>query len=354
MLENFFSSQEVQPFKDWLDWADRYVIVAHTGPDGDAVGSTLALCHFLQGKGKSAFVALPNCPPDFLMWLPGADSILTFDTEKERIEKLIYDADVVCCLDFNHIGRIGDMATSVLYTKAHKVMIDHHLNPGPFCNLVLSRSQASSTCELIFHFLCALGEFNSLTTDMSECIYAGMMTDTGSFTYNSNRASVYFIISQLIDKGIDKDGIYRKIINNYSEDRMRLIGYALKDKMRIIDKSHISIMTLDSDELERYHYKDGDTEGLVNMPLQISEMKMSVFIRQVKKGGEVKLSFRSVGSVPCNRFASDYFNGGGHLNASGCEFDGTVEEAVQRVSKGIEDWRTLGEECIMQLFTDND
>ena len=350
MIENVFSGSDVSEFRFWMGWADRYVILTHMGPDGDAIGSSLALCHYLRGKGKQAVVLVPDSAPDFLKWLPGADEIKVFEDDPQASEEMVYKADVLCCLDFNVVGRINKVAASFLYSKAKKFLLDHHPYPGANFDVTLSHPEASSTSELVFQFICALGDFNSITTEIAQCIYTGIMTDTGALSYNSNNSSLFSVISHLLDKGIDKDEIYRRVYNTYSEDRLRLQGFVLCEKMQVLHDRSTALITLTDAELRRFNYKKGDTEGFVNMPLQINGVLMSAFFREDAELGLIKLSFRSVGDVPCNRFSSDFFNGGGHMNAAGGEFHGTLDEAVGRFLKGLDEWSRSSEDCIRQLF----
>ncbi len=350
MLDNFFTAADVAQFRIWMEWAENYVILVHSSPDGDAVGSALALSLYLKSKGKTVTVAMPDMPPSFLMWVPGASDIITYDQKPDRISDLIYKADVLCCLDFNVTGRIGDMSSPVLFSRARKIMIDHHPEPGVFCDVILSRPEASSTSELIFHLICALGDWGSVTRQMAECICVGMITDTGGFAYNTNSPRFYFIISQLIEKNVDKDAIQRKIFNNYSEQRLRLTGYVLNQKMHIVDGCKTSYITLSDEEQKKFDCQKGDTEGIVNMPLQISGMLFSAFMRDDLARGVVRVSLRSVGSVPCNLFAAEYFNGGGHKNASGGDFQGSLEDCVQTFLEGLRQWRNSKDRNIRQLF----
>jgi len=351
MLDNYFSTDDISEFLIWMGWADHFVITSHISPDGDAIGSSLALCHFLKASGKHAVVALPDRIPDFLEWLPGAsDCVVYYSEQPEQVDQIIQESDVVCCLDYNTIGRIGNMAASVLYAKGKKIMIDHHPYPGDFCDVVLSHPEASSTSELIFHLICAMSGYLVMEKNVAECIYTGMMTDTGAFTYNSNSPVIFQAIGLLLDKEVDKDLIYRKVYHNYSVSRLRLQGYMLSEKMLVLKDASTSLITLTEKDLKRFDYKKGDTEGFVNMPLQIAGVKMSVFLREDRQNGIIKVSIRSVGTVPCNRFAKDNFNGGGHTNASGGEFHGTMEEAIAQFNKGMQEWALSKEECISQLF----
>jgi len=350
MIENVFSGSDVFEFRFWMGWADRYVILTHMGPDGDAIGSSLALCHYLKRKGKQAVVLVPDSAPDFLKWLPGADDIKVYDEAPQEAEDLVYKADVLCCLDFNVVGRISNVAACFLYSKAKKILVDHHPYPGANYDVTLSHPEASSTSELVFHFICALGDFNVIDKEIAQCIYTGIMTDTGALSYNSNNSTLFNIVSHLLDKGVDKDEIYRRVYYNYSVDRLRLQGFVLCNKMQVFPERSTALITLTDEELRRFNYKKGDTEGFVNMPLQVNGVLFSVFFREDAEQGVIKLSFRSVGDVPSNRFSSEFFNGGGHLNAAGGEFHGTLEEAVGRLNKGLDEWSRSSEDCIKQLF----
>lgn len=350
MIENMISSSDITEFRIWMGWADRYVIITHMGPDGDAIGSSLALCHYLQSKGKQAVVIVPDRAPGFLDWLPGASDIKVFSDDPDSLEDLIYKSDVLCCLDFNTVGRIGKVAASFLYSKAKKLLLDHHPYPGANFDVLLSHPEASSTSELVFHLICALGGYQDISLEMAQCIYTGIMTDTGALSYNSNSPSLFMAVAHLLEKGVDKDEIYRRVYHNYTESRLRLQGYVLNEKMQVIPEMSVALITLTDEELKRFSYRKGDTEGFVNMPLQIGGVLMSAFFREDKEQGIIKLSFRSVGDVPCNRFSSDFFNGGGHMNAAGGEFCGTLDEAVARFRKGLEEWSVSNEDCIKQLI----
>ncbi len=350
MIENVFSGVDVSEFRIWLEWADRYVILTHMGPDGDAMGSSLALYHYLRIKGKQPVIIVPDQFPDFLKWLPGSEDVMVFNENPDACEELIYKADVVCCLDFNVVGRISKVAASFLYTKAHKFLLDHHPYPGANFDVTLSHPEASSTSELVFQLICALGDYQIMNLDMAQCIYTGIMTDTGALSYNSNNSTLFMIVAHLLEKGVDKDDIYRRVFHNYSESRLRLQGFVLNEKMKVLPDKSTALITLTDAELKGFDYKKGDTEGFVNMPLQINGILMSAFFREDVELGLVKLSFRSVGSVPCNRFSSEFFNGGGHMNAAGGEFRGTINEAVARFMEGLEEWSHSSEECIRQLF----
>ena len=336
MLTKVIEQAKIDHFTKWFERADKIVIVSHVSPDGDAIGSSLGLYHFLDSQEKTVNVIVPNAFPDFLRWMPGSKDILLYDRYKDFADKLIAEADVICCLDFNALKRIDEMADAVAASPARKVMIDHHLNPADFCRVTMSYPEMSSTSEMVFRFICRMGMFDLINKDCAACIYTGMMTDTGSFTYNSNKPEIYTIISELIKKGIDKDLIYRKVNQVYSESRLRMMGYVLYEKMKVYPEQHAALITLSQEEMNRFHYVTGDTEGFVNLPLSIENVAFSVFIREDKD--YVKISLRSVGDFPCNQFASRYFNGGGHKNASGGEFYGSLADAVAVFEKGLEEF----------------
>lgn len=254
---------------------------------------------------------------------------------------MIAEADVICCLDFNALSRIDAVGPAVAASAGRKVMIDHHLNPEPFCRVTISHPEISSTSELVFRLICRMGCFDEITYEGAQCIYTGMMTDTGGFTYNSNNREIYFIISELLSKGIDKDEIYRKVFNTYSEGRLRLMGYVLYEKMEVFPQFHASLIWLTKEEQGRFQYVKGDTEGFVNMPLQMKGICFSVFLREDTEKKMIKVSLRSVGSFPCNKVAAEFFNGGGHLNASGGEFYGTMPEAIELFKQALVKYEDL-------------
>ena len=341
MLTKVIAQAEVDHVEKWFERAEKIVIVSHVSPDGDAIGSSLGLYHFLTSQEKTVNVIVPNAFPEFLHWMPGAKEVIVYEKYKEYADKLINEADVLCCLDFNVLSRIDEMEEVVKNTPARKMMVDHHLYPGDFCRITISHPEISSTSELVFRLICQLGNFSDITKEGAECIYTGMMTDTGGFTYNSNDREIYYIISELLSKGIDKDEIYRKVFNTHSEGRLRLMGYVLYDKMQVFPEFNSALIWLDASEQKRFQYKKGDTEGFVNIPLSIKDVRFSVFLREDAEKKMVKVSLRSVGTFPCNKVAAEFFNGGGHLNASGGEFYGPMEEAINLFKQALVKYQDL-------------
>ena len=320
--------------KQLVDNAQHIVIFTHMAPDGDAMGSSLAIYHWIKSlaAGQSVTVIVPNAFPAFYNWMPSAADILIYEKEAARCNKIITEADLFICTDFNDPKRIGPMGEKMLANPCAKILIDHHLNPVDFANEVHSHPGACSSCEIVYKLLVAANA--QLSTDLATCIYTGLMTDTGNFSFNSTNCELYEIIAELVRAGIQKDEIYNAVFNQYSVDRVRLTGYALYRKMRIYPEHHLSLITLSADELDRYHYQPGDTEGLVNMPLQISDVYYSVFMREERpKPGtpkpRIRISFRSQGDRPVNVWANEIFHGGGHANASGGELFGSLDQAVR-------------------------
>ncbi len=339
MITKIIREELIQKVKKYIEKGENFVIVAHVAPDGDALGSSLGLYHFLNEYGKeNVNVVVPNDFPSFYKWLPGAKDIVIHEKYPEFAEQLVAGADVIFCLDFNEPKRIEKLAPAVIAAPGRKVMVDHHLNPGDFCKVTISYPEFSSTCEMVFRIICRIGMFDRMNKQAAECIYTGMMTDTGAFTYNSNKPETYIIISELIKKGIDKDEIYRKVYQVYSESRLRMMGYLLYKKMQVYRNYDACLITLSREELEHFTFKAGDTEGFVNMPLSMEGVSFSVFLREDKD--YIKVSLRSVGDFPCNEFAARYFNGGGHKNASGGEFFGTLDEAVKTFEKGLNEFKS--------------
>lgn len=333
---DLITSAELEQLRTLINTSEKIALCCHRSPDGDAIGAVLGLCEYLRSLGKVPVGIIPDAYPDFLQWLPGTERLLRYDKHENFARNIIENAELLFCLDFNTASRTDEMAGPITETKAKKVMIDHHLNPDMDTVLCVSRPEACSTCELVFRLIWQLGDFERTTKKFAIPLYCGMMTDTGGFTYNSTRPEIFFIISQLLTKRINKDKIYRNVYNNYSEWRMRLTGYVLYEKMTVMPEHSACYFVLTREDLKRFHYIKGDAEGLVNMPLQIKGTKLSISLRQdTERDNLVWISLRSVDDFPCNRMAELYFNGGGHLNASGGRLECPIEQAEEIVRKAI-------------------
>ena len=328
--------------QEQIEKAQKIVLVTHLSPDGDAMGSSLGLYHYLQDLGKEVRVVVPNAFPYFLKWMNGAKDVVVNTYIPTVAEALIKNADLIFCLDFNTLKRIGALGELVEQSSAKKILIDHHLDPDEDFDVVISYPKISSTSEIVFRLIAQLGDFERITSTLAECIYTGMMTYTGGFTYNSNDPEIFEIISMLLKKGVDRDHIYREVFNNYSEQRFRLLGFTLSQRMKIYPERKASLIYLSLEDQKQFNLTKGDTEGFVNYPLSIKGVLFSVFIREDDE--LTKVSLRSQGDFPCNKFAADFFNGGGHLNASGGELYGSVEDAISLFEEGLEKYADLLEE----------
>ena len=333
---NILSEAELTQLRSIIAAAADIVVIGHVNPDGDAIGSTLAWTNYLQSEGKSVSLIVPDKYPDFLNWLPNTDKILRHDKHPEKTELLVATADLIFCLDLNTLLRTEALADHIASAKAAKVLIDHHPNPDDLFNLTISHPEMSSTSELVFRIVWQLGAFERLGHHFAVPCYCGMMTDTGGFTFNSTRPEIFFIISQLLTKGIDKDKIYRNVYNVASESKIRLWGYVLYEKMEYDTARHAAFFTLTRADLKRFNYIKGDAEGLVNMPLQIKGTRLSISLREdTDKDNTVWVSLRSVDDFNCTEMAAAFFNGGGHFNASGGRLNCSIEEAAEITRKAI-------------------
>lgn len=338
------SSSELFDLMSLLRDVKRVVVTAHSGPDGDAMGSTLAWAAYLKQLGKRVEIVLPNPCPDFLRWLPGCQNVLFYSESemREAAVKAVREADLVCMLDYNALHRLHDMTALVEKSKAPRLMIDHHENPDlGSAKMIISRPEASSTCELVFRLVFQLGGFEQMSRGTAACIYCGMMTDTGGFSYASNDPEIFIIIAHLLTKGIDKDKINRNVNNQWSEHRLRFFSYILSEKLQFFHRQRASLLTITREEMKRFRYIRGDSEGLVNEPLKVKGMRVSISLREDTEKDVIRVSVRSVDDFPANRMAEEFFNGGGHFNAAGGQLPFPLAEAVQIVEKAIEAYADL-------------
>ena len=319
-----------------ISTAQSVLVVCHKSPDGDAIGSSLGMAEYLRLRGKDVTVVVPDQYPDFLHWLPNSEKIVRYDKHPDKCDMLFKLADLIVCLDFNTPSRVEDMEPALVSSPARKILIDHHLKPDVDADLVISQPEASSASELVFRVVWQLGGFPELGKAFAIPVYCGMMTDTGGFTFNSTRPEIFFIIGELLTKHIDKDKIYRNVYHNYSYDRIRLMGYVMYEKLVYLPEYHASYYAITRDEQKRFNFIKGDAEGLVNIPQQIKGLKLSISLREdTEKPNLVWVSLRSVDDFPCNLVAERFFNGGGHLNASGGRLNCSIDEAVEIARQAI-------------------
>ncbi len=304
------------------------VIVPHVNPDGDAIGSALGLAQVIKNSDKKVTVISPNSYPDFYNWMVGNDEVVYHSSDKEKSGKIIEEAEMLICLDFNHLSRAGDMKTLIEEFKGNSVLIDHHPQPTSFTQLMVSHPECSSTAELVFQLIKAVGYEKHVDKEAAEAMFCGIMTDTGSFDYNVSDPQTFQTVSELLALGIDQDKIHSKVYDNYSADRMKLMGYCLSECMEVFPEYHAAVMYLSKDVQKKFNFVRGDSESFVNLPLSIQGVHFSTLFSE--KDGQVKASFRSKGDFPVNEFARDNFNGGGHCNAAGGELSASLKEALDK------------------------
>lgn len=329
----------VERVKQLLLGSRNTVITCHVSPDGDALGSSLALCTVIRMLGKSATVVTADCPPKALQFMPGIRDIVTATRTPDRAAELIAEADLVFCLDFNDIKRVDRLCEKFEQSQARRIVIDHHLDPGIDCDVLISHPEVSSTSALVYIFLWQAGWARRLNRSAAACLYTGMMTDTGNFSYNSNDPDLYLIIHDLLRKGIDKDNLYKLVHNNATQTSLRINGYA-QYRTQYLSGGRVALITLSCEELKDFDYSKGDTEGLVNVPLTIPEVQWSIYLREDAKD-YVKVSMRSKGAFPVNLVCEQKFSGGGHVNASGGEFHGPLSEAISYLLETIPQYEHL-------------
>lgn len=310
-----------------LERPRRVVVVSHYNPDGDAVGSSLGFAHLLKAAGHNVRVVLPNTPSDFLDWLPGRGDILCLDRSPDASLSTIRTSDIVFCLDFNRLDRIGGLEESVRGAKT-KVLIDHHQEPEAFAQATFSDTSASSTCQMVVDIAKALGWEGHINNEVATCLYTGMVTDSGSFRFRSTTPHTMRTAADLLAHGVDLDQIHNAISDTNSADRLRLLGFTLLERMTVLPEQRTVIIGLGQDDLNKYHFKQGDTEGFVNYGLSIKGMRLAAFF--MEHPDLVKISLRSKGDLPVDRFLKEHFQGGGHANAAGGRSELSLEATVQR------------------------
>jgi phosphoesterase RecJ-like protein len=329
--------------KNTIEQAKRFfknikniVIITHFNPDGDAIGSSLGLYHYLTNESYDVSVIIPNSSPKFLHWLPGNEKIQVYEDNQNQCETLIESAELIVYLDFNVLDRTQGMEKFLRSLTKPKILIDHHPDPEDFADITISTVNVSSTSELLYEFILKLGSEEKIDKSTAECLYTGIMTDTGSFSYNSSSPDTYYIVYRLIEKGIDKDKIYWNVYDNYSTDRMRLLGYCLNQKMKVLPEFSTAYISITKDELKRFNYQQGDSEGFVNYPLSIKGIVFSVIF--IEHDNYIKISLRSKGKFYANKFSENNFNGGGHRNAAGGYSEKTLEETLEDFENALKSY----------------
>lgn len=322
--------QDIDAIGDLLKQPQTVLITTHQNPDADAMGSSLGLAGYLKKKGHRVTVVTPTDYPTSLHWLSGNDEVIAFE-EKVRVQvsRLMEEASVIFCLDFSSLDRIRELGAMVRQARATKILIDHHLEPEAFADLAYWDPTAAATAQLVFYLINRLGDKDLIDIPIAECLYAGLMTDTGSFRHPSTTGDVHRMAADLVDLHIDVSSIHRRIFDNTSLDKLRLLGYVLNEKLKVRPEYKFAYITLTADELKRFRSKTGDTEGMVNYALSVEGVVMAAIL--IDRGEEIRMSFRSIGEFSVRELASTHFNGGGHRNAAGGRSSLSLEETEQHL-----------------------
>lgn len=323
-LKNIFPESKIKEFKKLIDRSSNIVVTCHVRPDGDAIGSSLGWSHALTAMGKNVTVILPDRLPRNLEFLPGAKDAAVFTQHADYIRRVLKETDLILMCDFNTPERQGDLAPLIQGCPATKVLIDHHKGPDIDCRLIFSYPEMSSTCELSFRLMAAMGWYTDLNLDCCTALMTGLITDTRNLTVNCDHEATYIVFMKLLEKNVDKKTILEEALNSTTLNALKLNCYAVSDKMEVYASHRCALITLDADELTRFNYQKGDTEGLVNTPLEVRGMVYSCFMRQDPDC--VKVSMRSKYNFPVDMICREHFNGGGHQMAAGGEFMGTLAE----------------------------
>ena len=333
------NTAEVLALKEILSTPKNVVIVPHKNPDGDAMGSTLGLYHYLKKIGHSATVIAPNDYPEFLKWIPGTNEVLIHEMQTNKAEALLTQADLIFTLDFNALHRCGAMESPIKNATAIKVMIDHHQQPDAYATFVYSDVSMCSTCEMVYHFIDKMGNLDQIDVPIGEALYTGIMTDTASFRFPLTTSTTHRVIAHLIDVGVDKSTIHNAVYDTNSFSRLQLMGCALNN-LKYIEDSNTAYISLSTNELETHNFQKGDTEGLVNYGLSLKGAKFAVIFIEHQQEGIIKISFRSKGTFDVNAFARTHFDGGGHKNASGGRSTLNLEDTIAKFISILADYKS--------------
>jgi len=319
--------EEIKGILELLAAPKKIAIIPHRSPDGDAMGSTLGLYHFLRKLNHNPVVIAPNEFPDFLAWLPGSEDVLIYEKNKEKVGKILQDSELIFTLDFNALHRTGEMENVLKTLTAPFIMIDHHQKPDDYARYMYSNTKFGSTCEMIYNFINFLGYKDLIDQTIATCLYTGIVTDSGSFRFPTTTSETHRVAAGLLDVGVQNGDIHNSLFDNNSYHRLQLLGRALQN-MKVLPEFKTSYITLTQEELDEFHYVKGDTEGIVNYGLTIKGILFAAIFIENKEEGIVKISFRSQGNFDVNQFARDYFTGGGHINAAGGKSTKSLAETV--------------------------
>lgn len=332
------TKNDISEIKLLLGTPKNIVIVPHKNPDGDAMGSTLGLCHYLKQFGHNADVIAPNNYPEFLKWIPGDDQVIIYESEVALGNQKIENADIIFTLDFNALNRTGDMEMPLKNSSSLKILIDHHQQPDGYAKYQYSDVSMSSTSEMVYHFIDMLDDLDKINSEIATCLYVGIMTDTGSFRFSSTTSVTHNVIADLIDKGANNSQIHINVYDTSSYNRLQLLGRALNN-LKVIPEFSTAYIVLAQEDLNEFNFKRGDTEGVVNYALSIKGVKFALIFIEQKKEGIIKISLRSKQGFDVNKFARAHFNGGGHINAAGGRSELSLSETTKLLHKLLPNYK---------------
>ncbi len=332
------NKQQLEEIKGFIENGSKIAITTHTNPDGDAIGSALAVYHYLKSKGATVEAVVPNSFPGFLKWLSKSKDLVVFEKQAKKAKTILAEADLIFCLDYNALSRVGAVTDDLKAAKAKKILIDHHISPETESfDYIISETNTSSTGELVFDFINAMGDEKLIDRTIAECLYTCIITDTGSFSFSCNNAKTFEVAAKLIEKGVDARKIHGLIYDTFSESRLRLLGYAINDRMLVWEELKTALIYLTKDDLRKFNYKVGDTEGLVNFALSMDKVNVAVLVTDKDK--KVRMSFRSKGEFSVNDLAREHFNGGGHRNAAGGNMSKPILEVVEEIKTVLKNYK---------------
>ncbi len=326
----------VERINEKFEQGKPVVIITHKNPDGDAIGSSTALALFLKKRNIRVNVIIPNDVPAFLQWLPGYDLVSIFKNERTKCSEMIKEAGTLVFLDFNEPERVGELKKEIVSSDAYKILIDHHQDPSDFADIVISDTGRGSVGEMVYELIVDLGGKDLLDDEIATSLYVAIITDTGNFRYSSSYPGIFHIVGELMNFGIDKDTIFTKVYDSYSESRMKLMGYCMAEKLVVLEKYKTAYISINQEELKKFNHQIGDTEGFVNIPFSISGIRFTALF--IEKSGLVKISFRSKGAFPVNSFSEKHFNGGGHRNAAGGEEKLSLADTLSKFESLLSDY----------------
>lgn len=332
-----FDKLQIEKVGQLLSQPKNIALVSHKNPDGDTISAALAMMHYLRFNGHNVSSLIPNQYPGYYSWLPGCEEFIIFDKDAALVREKIETADIIFCLDFNRMNRTGNMTPDLIKATGVKIVIDHHIEPSEEFKYYFTTTDTSSTGELVYEFIEAIGDKKLINKEIALALYTAIMTDTGSFSYNCDHGRTYSIVADLIEKGIVPSLVHKLVYDTFTEDRLRLLGYAISERMLVWRDLHTAVIYLDKNDLDKFNYQVGDTEGIVNYPLSMDGVNMSVLLTE--RDRLIRMSFRSKGEFSVNNLAAAHFDGGGHKNAAGGTSVLSVTETIDKLKEVVRNYQ---------------